>query len=61
MKKWLRGFDNEKEGIIRTVELVKKHPLLRSGVPIHGMLIDSMTGELELIVNGYNDQEGWDV
>ncbi|MDQ0087815.1 carbonic anhydrase [Paenibacillus anaericanus] len=61
LKKWLRGFDNEKEGIIRTVELVKKHPLLPSGIPIHGMLIDSMTGELELIVNGYNDQEGLDV
>lgn len=55
LKKWLRGFDNEKEGIIRTVELVKKHPLLPPGVPIHGMLIDSMTGGLELIVDGYNE------
>lgn len=61
LKKWLRGFDNEQEGIIRTVELVKKHPLLPPGIPIHGMLIDSMTGELELIVNGYNEPEGLDV
>jgi carbonic anhydrase len=55
LKKWLRGFDNEKEGVIRTVEIVKKHPLLPPGVPIHGMLIDSLTGGLELIVDGYNE------
>lgn len=61
LKKWLRGFDNEKDAIIRTVELVKKHPLLPPGIPIHGMLIDSMTGGLELIVNGYKEPEGLDV
>lgn len=52
LRKWLRGFSNEKEGIIHTVEIVKKHPLLPSNIPVHGMLIDSMTGELELVVDG---------
>lgn len=54
LKKWLRGFNNEKEGVIHTVEIVKNHPLLPPHVPVHGMLIDSTTGELELVVDGYN-------
>jgi carbonic anhydrase len=53
LNKWLRGFDNEKEGIIRTVNIVKKHPLLPADVPVHGLLIDSTTGELELVIDGY--------
>lgn len=53
LKKWLRGFNNEKEGVIHTVEIVKNHPLLPARVPVHGLLIDSTTGELELVVDGY--------
>ncbi|MFD1179428.1 beta-class carbonic anhydrase [Paenibacillus puldeungensis] len=53
LNKWLKGFDNEKDGVIHTVEIVKKHPLLPPGIPVHGMLIDSTTGELELIIDGY--------
>lgn len=52
LRKWLRGFSNEKEGIIHTVDIVKKHPLLPAQIPVHGMLIDSTTGELELVVDG---------
>ncbi|MNJ48297.1 beta-class carbonic anhydrase [Paenibacillus fonticola] len=52
LRKWLRGFNDEKEGIIHTVGIVKKHPLLPPHIPVHGMLIDSMTGELELVVDG---------
>ncbi|GIP53569.1 beta-class carbonic anhydrase [Paenibacillus vini] len=54
LRKWLRGFDSEKDGVIQTVEIVKNHPLLPPHVPVHGMLIDSTTGELELVVDGYN-------
>ncbi|WP_059052923.1 beta-class carbonic anhydrase [Paenibacillus senegalimassiliensis] len=53
LKKWLRGFENEKEGIIQTVNIVRRHPLLPADIPVHGMLIDSVTGELELIIDGY--------
>lgn len=52
LQKWLRGFDNEKEGIIGTVNLVKNHPLLPAGIPVHGLLIDSVTGALELVIDG---------
>lgn len=53
LTKWLRGFDNIQEGVIQTVELIKKHPLLPPNVPVHGMIIDPATGALELVVDGY--------
>ncbi|GIO36700.1 putative carbonic anhydrase YvdA [Paenibacillus antibioticophila] len=54
LHKWLRGFENEKEGVIQTVNIVKKHPLLPPNIPVHGLLIDSTTGALELIIDGNN-------
>lgn len=52
LRKWLRGFNTEKEGVIHSVEIIKNHPLLPPHLPVHGMLIDSTTGELELVVDG---------
>jgi carbonic anhydrase len=53
LSKWLRGFDNEREGVIHTVNIINNHPLLPSSVPVHGMIIDPDNGALELIVDGY--------
>ncbi|MCJ8012586.1 carbonic anhydrase [Paenibacillus sp. KQZ6P-2] len=54
LSRWLHGFENIKEGVTGTVNLIKNHPLLPGDVPVHGMIIDPNTGELELIVDGYN-------
>lgn len=56
LDRWLRGFDNVEEGLMATVELIRNHPLLPPSTPIHGMIIDPMTGALEIVVNGYGDQ-----
>ncbi|GGF80573.1 putative carbonic anhydrase YtiB [Paenibacillus albidus] len=56
LTKWLRGFDNITEGVIRSVELIKRHPLLPPNVPVHGMVIDPSTGALELVADGYKVQ-----
>lgn len=53
LTKWLRGFDNEKEGVMGTVDIIKNHPLLPPNIPVHGMIIDPNNGALELIVDGY--------
>lgn len=53
LTKWLRGFDSIQEGVIQTVELIKRHPLLPPGVPVHGMIMDPTTGALELVSDGY--------
>ncbi|WP_017812476.1 MULTISPECIES: beta-class carbonic anhydrase [Paenibacillus] len=57
LKSWLQGFGNEKQGVINSVEIIKNHPLLPPHVPVHGMIIDPATGQLELLVNGYSQQE----
>lgn len=53
LTKWLRGFDNVEHGVIQTVDLIKRHPLLPPNVPVHGMIIDPATGALELVADGY--------
>ncbi|MFD1138769.1 beta-class carbonic anhydrase [Paenibacillus urinalis] len=56
LDRWLRGFDNVHEGVMETVELIRNHPLLPPGTPVHGMIIDPKTGALDLVVDGYENQ-----
>jgi carbonic anhydrase len=53
LNNWLRGFNSVDEGVKHTVGVIKNHPLFPQGVPVHGMIIDSSTGQLELVVEGY--------
>ncbi|KHF36412.1 carbonic anhydrase [Paenibacillus sp. FSL M7-1455] len=56
LNSWLRGFKDIKAGVTGTVDLIKNHPLLPAGVPVHGMIIDPNTGALDLVVDGYEDK-----
>jgi carbonic anhydrase len=53
IKKWLHGFDSVEESVKESVELIKNHPLMPKDIKIHGLIIEPETGELEVIVNGY--------
>lgn len=52
-EKWLHGFDDVEESVKESVQIIKDHPLLPQGVPVHGLIIDPKTGKLDLAVNGY--------
>ncbi|MCM2531348.1 carbonic anhydrase [Neobacillus pocheonensis] len=52
IKKWLHGFDNVSESVEHSVSIIKNHPLMPKGVPVHGLVIDPKTGKLDLIVDG---------
>ena len=52
-EKWLHGFDNVSESVEHSVTIIKNHPLMPSGVPVHGLVIDPATGKLDLVVDGY--------
>jgi carbonic anhydrase len=52
MERWLRGFESVEAGVRASVQVIRNHPLLPGDVPVHGLLIDSETGKLELIVDG---------
>ena len=53
MKDWLYGFDDVTESVKVSVDQVRNHPLMDPKVPVHGLVIDPNTGELDTIVDGY--------
>lgn len=52
LKEWLRGFGDIKTSVLKSVDLVRKHPLMPAGVPVHGLIIDPATGKLDLVTDG---------
>jgi carbonic anhydrase len=53
LNRWLTGFDSVREGVERSVSLIRNHPLLPPGLPVHGLIIDPVTGKLEVVTEGY--------
>ncbi|XLM21101.1 carbonic anhydrase, partial [Chromobacterium piscinae] len=54
---WLKGFDNVSDSVRHTVQTIRNHPLIPKDVPVHGMVIHPSTGRLEVMINGYGDEE----
>lgn len=46
---WLHGFDNTDTAVMETVDLVKNHPLMPKDVVVRGYIMDSETGELNML------------
>jgi carbonic anhydrase len=55
LSNWLKGFDNVRDGVKSSVSIIKNHPLLPRELPVHGLIIDPVTGKLEVVINGYDD------
>ncbi len=53
INEWLHGFDNVKDSVSHSVEIVKNHPLMPKDVPVHGLVIDPSTGRLDKVIDGY--------
>ena len=51
---WLTGFRSVEEGVAASVRMVREHPLLPPGVPVHGLIIDPETEKLDLLIDGNN-------
>lgn len=51
LKDWLRGFGDVTTSVLKSVELVRKHPLMPK-VPVHGLVIDPNTGRLDIVTDG---------
>lgn len=56
-QKWLHGIDNVFESVEHSVNVIRNHPLMPSGIPVHGLVIDPATGKLDLVVDGYQKSE----
>jgi carbonic anhydrase len=53
LQRWLIGFERVEDGVKQSVEMIRNHPLLPPGVPVHGLIIHPETGKLDLLVDGY--------
>ena len=52
-EKFLHGFDCVEDSVNHSVATIRNHPLMPKDVPVHGLVIDSKTGKLDIMVNGY--------
>lgn len=50
--KWLTDFDQVEDAITYSVNMIQKHPLMVPEIKVHGLVIDPVTGELTIIING---------
>lgn len=49
---WLHGFESVEESINESVRMIKSHPLFPNDVKVHGFIMSSETGKIEIIING---------
>lgn len=54
VKKWLYGFDCVEESVKESVAKVKNHPLMPENIAIHGLIMDPLTGRLDVEINGFD-------
>jgi carbonic anhydrase len=47
-------FASEQQNVIRGVDIVRHSPLIGPRIPVHGLMVDTATGKLDWIVNGYD-------
>jgi carbonic anhydrase len=52
LNRWLTGFDSVRESVENSVAIVRNHPLLPPGIPVHGLIMHPETGRLEIVVDG---------
>jgi carbonic anhydrase len=52
LERWLQGFDDVNESVRNSVKLIRNHPLLPK-IPVHGLVISSNTGKLDVVEDGY--------
>ena len=50
---FLNIFASERQNVIKATDFIRQSPLIGPKVPVHGLMLDTETGRLEWIVNGY--------
>ncbi|ASB87243.1 carbonic anhydrase [Bacillus sonorensis] len=51
---WMTGFESVEDSVTHSVKMVRSHPLMPEDVPVHGLVIDSKTGRLDVVADGYS-------
>lgn len=51
LNQWLEGFKDTPSSVRKTVEIIRRHPLMPKNVVVRGFIIDSETGALQEVLN----------
>jgi carbonic anhydrase len=54
LAQWLKGFAHVEDGVRDSVGVIRNHPLLPRDIVVHGMMIDSESGALTMLADGYS-------
>jgi carbonic anhydrase len=54
LKEFFGTFNDERDNVFKSVNFVRNSPLIGARVPVHGLMVDTPTGRLEWVVNGYD-------
>jgi carbonic anhydrase len=49
ISKWFKGFDNVAEAVLKTVDVIKSHPLIPADISVYGFIINPTTGKLDKV------------
>ncbi len=49
---WLRGFGDVSTSVLKSVDIIRNHPLMPKATPVHGLIMDPSTGKLDLLSDG---------
>jgi carbonic anhydrase len=47
-------FSSERQNVMSGVDHVRKSPLISPSIPVHGLMVDIHSGQLDWVVNGYD-------
>jgi carbonic anhydrase len=50
---WIGAIESEELNVINGVEKIKNSPLIPDEIPIHGLIMDPITGKIDVLINGY--------
>ncbi len=53
LDRWLVGFESEEAAVRQTVATIRRHPLLPTGIVVHGLVMHPETGALDTLELGY--------
>lgn len=52
LREWLGAFHDPYGNVRKVVQMVRENPLIPNDVPVHGLMFDPHSGNLELLCNG---------
>jgi carbonic anhydrase len=52
LQRWLTGFESPQAGVLASVDMIRKHPLLPRDIAVHGLIMHPETGRLDLLTPG---------